>query len=171
MKKITKFFMAALMVATVGFIACSKDDDKKTDNSETYTESASYAIYYQGAALTAGQTINCTPTAAQIELQDAEVDIYMFNKTESTLNTCFKVELTEGPDTMKQMPVCYGVCETHQSPYTHEAIALAPGMDSKPIQVHVYMDMHNTNTGTYKITVGEGENLANPQVCFVKFTW
>jgi hypothetical protein len=45
-------------------------------------------------------------------------------------------------------------------------------MDPKPIQVHVYMGLHEgAHTGTYRITVGEGTSLANPQVCNIKFNW
>ena len=169
MKKITHFMMAAaVMLASFSFVACGKDDEKENK----YEESNSYAIYHEGHALAAGETITITPSEEQRQLMDVEADIYMYNKTENTLNTCFKVELAEGPESMKnEAPVCYGVCQTQQLPYIHEPISLAPGLDSKPIQVHVYMDMHETHTGTYRITVGEGTSLANPQVCYIKFNW
>lgn len=162
--------MAALMLGTfAGFVACGDDDEKENK----YEESTSYAIYYDGRALAAGQTITVSPNAAQIELDDVEADIFMYNKTDNTLNTCFKVELVEGPASMKdEAPVCYGVCQTQHLPYLHEPISLAPGMDSRPVQIHVYMGLHEgAHTGTYRVTVGEGESLANPQVCNIKFNW
>lgn len=172
MKKFTHFMMAAaLALASFGMVACG-DDDEKDNGNTTYEESASYAIYYEGQALKAGQTIVVSPTAAQIDLDDVEADLFMYNKTDNTLNTCFKVELVDGPASMNEAPVCYGVCQSQQLPYTHEPISLAPGMDPKPIQVHVYMGLHEgAHTGTYRITVGEGTSLANPQVCNIKFNW
>jgi hypothetical protein len=170
MKKFTKFLMAGIMMsAMVGFISCSKDEEKEET---TIEESTSYAIYYEGQALTAGQTIVVSPTADLSENPDVAADLFMYNKTSNTLNTCFKVELVDGPASMNEAPVCYGVCQSQQLPYTHEPISLAPGMDPKPIQVHVYMGLHEgAHTGTYRITVGEGTSLANPQVCNIKFNW
>lgn len=171
MKKFTKFLMAGIMMsAMVGFISCSKDEEKEET---TIEESTSYAIYYEGQALTAGQTIVVSPTADLSENPDVAADLFMYNKTSNTLNTCFKVELVEGPESMgADVPVCYGVCRMHNLPYTHESIALAPGLDQNAIQVHVYTDMREgINNATYRITVGEGNQLANPQVCNVKFNW
>ncbi len=170
MKKFSKILMMALVaMSTVAMTGCGKDDEKENK----YEESTSYAIYHEGKALAAGQTITVTPTEGQVALDDVEADLFMYNKTDNPLNTCFKVELVEGPSSMgKDVPVCYGVCQMHNLPYTHEPISVAPGLDQKAIQVHVYMTMHEgANTGTYRITVGEGTELANPQVCNVKFNW
>ena len=175
MKNIFKY-MAVMAISIVGLslTACEPEPEPEpTPEPVTYEESTAYAIYYEGQALTAGQTITITPTEAQIGLDDVEADLNMYNKTDNTLNTCFKVELVEGPESMgKDVPVCYGVCQMQQLPYTHAPISLAPGLDSRPVQLHVYMSMHEgINTGTYRITVGEGTELANPQVCNVKFVW
>lgn len=173
MKNIFKY-MATVAISIIGLslTACEKEPEPTPANDVNYEESNTYAIYYQGSALTAGETITVSPTPEQRDNDDVEADIFMYNKTDNTLNTCFKVELVDGPATMGEAPICYGVCQSKPLPYTHEAIALAPGMDPTPIQVHVYMGMHEgATTGTYRITVGEGSELANPQVCNIKFTW
>lgn len=174
MKNIFKY-MAIVAISIIGLslTACEPEPDPTPAPDVNYQESTAYAIYYDGQALTAGQTITVSPTAEQIANDDLEADLYMFNKTENTLNTCFKVELVEGPESMsKDVPVCYGVCQARNLPYTHEPITMGPGMNNSPIQLHVYMTMHEgTTTGSYRITVGEGTELANPQVCIVKFTW
>jgi hypothetical protein len=43
-----------------------------------------------------------------------------------------------------------------------------------PIIIHVYpglLEAPDAHTGTYKITVGKGASLEDPQVCFLKFNW
>ena len=176
MKKTFKMMMAAVMtMAMVGFVACSKDDDKKTDEpqQQTYEESTTFEILYHGQAVAAGTTVEYTLTQEEINNDDSDAEFFVKNKTNATVQRVFKVELTEGPASMgTEAPICYGVCEPHNLPYTSNAVDLAPGTDDKAIQIHLYPSFHEgAHTGTYKITVGKGANLEDPQVCFVKFNW
>lgn len=176
MKKTFKMMMAAVMtMAMVGFVACKKDDDKKSDDSqqqETYEESTSFEIIHNGQAVAAGATVEHTFTAEELDIDDADVALYVKNKTDNTLQRVYKVELAEGPSSMERAPICYGQCTDRFLPYTSEAVNLAPGTDNTAIQIHLYPSSHGSaHTGTYKVTIGNGTNLEDPQVCFVKFNW
>ena len=173
MKKFTKFLMAAtVLFAAMNLTACNKDDEKTEPTPNPGEASAKYEIMYLGRTLEPGQVIYCNLTDEQRANDDAEVDVYMKNITDATLNTHFRVELADGPETMNEVPVCYGECLIQQCPYTSEAIQLAPGIDTKPLQLHVYPSQHGrSGSGSYRITVGEGSSLANPQVFYVNFAW
>ena len=166
-----KLFLAAfVMMATVAFTACSEKDN---DPKESYEASTTFDILHNGQAVAAGATVEHTLTAEEIRNDDAEVSLYVKNKSNATVQRVFKVELSDGPSSMANAPICYGQCTEHQLPYTSEAVAIAAGTtDSKPIQIHLYPSQHgDAHSGTYKVTVGKGANLEDPQVCFVKFTW
>ena len=169
--------MAAIMtMAMVGFVACKKDDDNKTDEPEqqTYEESTTFEILHNGQALAAGATVDYTLSAEELANDDAEVGFFVKNKSNNSVQRVFKVELVEGPSSMAEhAPICYGVCEDLACPYTSGAITLAAGAtDNQAIIIHLYPTMNgDAHTGTYKITVGKGAGLEDPQVCFLKFNW
>jgi len=121
----------------------------------------------------AGATVEYTLTQQEIDNDDSDAEFFVKNKTNATVQRVFKVELADGPATMGiDAPICYGVCEPHNLPYTSNAVDLASGTDEKPIQIHLYPTFHgNAHTGTYKITVGKGAGLEDPQVFFLKFNW
>lgn len=177
MKKTFKMMMAAVMtMAMVGFVACKKDDDKKTDEPEqqTYEESTTFEILYNGRAVAAGTTVEYTLTQEEIDLDDSDAKFFVKNKSNATVQRVFKVELYEGPASMKNdAPICYGTsCTAQNLPYTSDAVELDPGTDEKAIQIHLYPSDHeDAHTGTYKVTVGKGANLEDPQVFFLKFNW
>lgn len=162
------------MTATVSLIGCSKDEENENNNNQTtYEESNSFEIIYMNRELEAGETLNCNLTAEELEFDDAEVSLYVKNISSATAHRVYKVEFVEGPDSMKKVPVCYGQCTERDLPYTSDAVNLAAGQtDATPIQIHLYPSNHgDAHTGTYKITVGEGQSLSDPQVCFLKFSW
>lgn len=175
MKKFSKYFMAAVItMAMVGFVACKKDEDKKTDEpQQEYTPSTTFDILYNGHAILEGAILEYPLSAEELANDDCDVEFFVKNKSNATVQRVFMVELAEGPASMGQnAPICYGVCEPHNLPYTSGAVNLAPGIDEKPIQIHLYPSFHQgTHTGTYKITVGKGADLEDPQVCFVRFSW
>ena len=167
-----KLFLAAfVMMATVTFTACGDKDNDPEEQS--YQASATFDILYSGQAVAAGATVEYALTAEEVSFDDCEVSLYVKNKSNATVQRVFKVELSDGPSSMANAPICYGQCTEHQLPYTSEAVAIAAGTtDSKPIQIHLYPSQHgDAHSGTYKVTVGKGANLEDPQVCFVKFIW
>lgn len=168
MKKTMKLFMVAfVMMATVSLVACSDDDENPSGQP---TESTSYAIHYQDRVLEPGETICHTVTEMERIADEAVEDFFIENKTSSTLSTSFKVEFVEGPDSMRELGVCYGVCIPVTCPYSWSVFQIEPGIDTNPLQLHCYPSDHATGvTGTYRITVGEGSELANPQVFFLQF--
>lgn len=175
MKKITKYFMAAvMMMGAMSFVACSKDDDKNTDEPQPVAASETFDILYMGRELEPGQMVYYNLTAEEVAGDDVEVSLYVKNKSNAAVQRVFKVELAEGPSSMGvDVPICYGVCESQTCPYTSPAVELAAGVaDETPIMIHLYPSFHEgAHTGTYKVTVGNGVNLGDPQVCYVKFTW
>lgn len=160
------FFAAFVMVATVSFVSCSKDDDEKND----YPASTSYAIHYQDGVLTPGQTVVHTVTAEERANGEALEAFFFENKTANALQTRYKVELVEGPESMSDVPVCYGECRVVKCPFNSDVFSLAPGVDSKEFSIHCYPDMHQAGSkGTYKITVGKTGSMEDPQVFFLQF--
>ena len=171
MKKITKYLMVAvLMMASVSLVACSKDDDNKT-NEETFVASGSYVIHYMNRTLEPGQTVYHNVTDAEKEADEAMDDFYIENLRDVLLGTRFRVELVSGPASMKELPVCYGQCKPVTCPYTSDEFYLARGVDSHPLEIHCYPREHEAGSvGTYRITVGVGEALDDPQVFFLQFS-
>ena len=98
MNKIFKFMMAAvMMMAMVGFVACKKDDDKKSDDSqqqETYEESTSFEIIHNGQAVAAGATVEHTFTAEELDIDDADVALYVKNKRKER-NVCVRSAMSK----------------------------------------------------------------------------
>ena len=167
MKKTVKLLLAAfVMMATVSLTSCGKDDEKETTNPATTT----YAIHFEGQVLTPGQTVKHTVTAAEKEADEAMVDFFIENITQEALQTRFKVEFVEGPDSMRELPVCYGECKPVTCPYQSEIFSLAPGVDTRALQIHCYPSFHEAGSkGTYKITVGKTGSMDDPQVFFLQF--
>ena len=172
MKNIFKYLaIAAMSVALTGLVACDPEPEPEPEP-DTYSVSSSYNVIYEGATLTPGQVIVHEVSMSEGVNDDAEVDLRVENKTNGTLSTVHCVELTEGPESMKQVPVCYGACRVVDCPYTSNPYSLEPGVDPTPLQIHLYPSFHgDTHTGTYKVTIAEAGTLANPMVFFVKFTW
>ena len=171
MKKISKYLMAAvLMMASVSLVACSKDDDNKT-NEETFEASGSYVIHYMNRTLEPGQTVYHNVTEAERAADEAMDDFYIENLRDVSLGTRFKVELVSGPSSMNEVPVCYGQCQPVVCPYTSDLFYLAHGVDSHALEIHCYPSFHEAGSvGTYRMTVGVGEALDDPQVFFLQFS-
>ena len=168
------FLVAALMTAFVAFTACSKDD--KDDNAgnheqEEYTESTTYAIMINGNAVAAGATVEPTGDRTNV------ADLVIVNKTSESVETYFTVEFVDGPAAMRTFGACYGDnCYLDlQNIYSSPAISMG-GNGTQDIAIEYMGDA--TGTATYRLTVGKGEDLENPdpedledpQVIYVKLT-
>ena len=166
MKTMKLFLAAFVMMATATLVGCSKDEEKQND----YPASTSYAIHYMDRVLEPGQMVVYNITDADRTNDEAMVDFFVENLTQESLQTRFKVEFVEGPDSMKELPVCYDQCKPVTCPYQSEVFTLAPGIDSKAIQIHCYPGMHQAGVkGTYKLTVGKTGSMEDPQVFFLQF--
>ena len=158
MKKATRILMAAfVMAATFGFASCG--DDTKDNNDQIYEESASYSILFNGNAVAAGSTVESA--------EGFKVDLYLANKTDGELDTRFKVEKVSGPDAMNKIGVRIDVCTEQNRPYTSPNLNIAAG-GQQYISIEYLSERATSMTATYKLTVGEGLALNNPQVIFVK---
>ena len=154
---------AAMLIAVTGFVACN--DEKENT---TYTDSKSYAIIYEGENVAAGQTVTFHPTARQIEQDFASIDLLMENKTESNLQTCLKIEKTEGPAEMDNMMVCYGeTCKSPTAPWTSDPFTLVPGINEDMLIRFDYTPSSVTSKTTYRFTVAKSGSMADPQVIYL----
>ena len=162
MKKATRILMAAfVMAATFGFASCGDDtkDNPDPQPGQTYEESASYSILFNGNAVAAGSTVESE--------EGFKVDLLLANKTDGALGTRFKVEKVSGPDAMNKIGVCIDVCTDQNCPYTSPNLNIAAG-GQQYISIEYLSERATSMTATYKLTVGEGLALNNPQVIFVK---
>lgn len=172
MKNVFRIMLAAAMgVAMLALVACDPEKPApEPDNSSTenYTESNSYGIIYNNQTVAAGATIVYTPSAAEIENDFAAVDFLINNKTDGNLRTCLKVELVEGPEAMKNIMMCYGItCKQGVCPWLSEPFTLTPGINQDMMIKFEYNPSSVTSKTTYRITVGLGTELADPQVILV----
>lgn len=162
-----KLFLAAfVMMATLSLTGCGKDDEDTN-----YEASKSYAIRYQGRVLEPGEKVVYNVTFTDRTNDEAVVDFFFENITQQSLQTRFKVEFVEGPESMKELPVCYGdQCRDVKCPYTSEIFTLEPGVDPIALQIHCTLSNHAEGSkGTYKITVGNTGSMNDPQVFFLQF--
>ena len=173
MKKITKYFMAAvLMMATVSLTGCKKDDEKKTDGPSETTESTLYAFQFNGETVAAGATVQFHPSFQQITNDMAQVDFFMVNKTEQDQESVLKIELVSGPAALShEVEICYsGACRQFALPWTSEALTLVPGVNTALKMTLDYMPSVVTEKTVYCITLGKGTAMENPQVMYLEVT-
>ena len=169
MKKFTHFMMAAaLTLASFGMVACGDDDEKNNDNT-TYEESSSFAFYHNGQKLEAGATIEAVPTTEEIRNDFANLQLVVENKTGETKQVCISMSKVEGPSSMNDVEVCFAeACRTFTCPFTSDPFTMEPGQASSNTITYDYTPSHITANTTYRLTVGEGSDLKNPQVVFIK---
>lgn len=160
---------AMLMLATVGFVACGDKDNGKDDTPTTYEESASFSFYYQGQKIAAGGTVEAVPTADQLRNDFANLDLVVENKTDATVQATIKANRTEG-NGGSEIELCFnGSCR--QIPLGDVVnLTLEPGQSNANIVTYDYTPSEITSTTVYRITVGKGENMDDPQVVFIKHT-
>ncbi len=172
MKKATRFLMAAFMLtAFVGFVACDPDENKPDPgpgSGETYEASASYAIYVDGVEIPAGNTYAYQATETDLNDDIVVIRFIVENKTTSRLTASHKLELLEGPSAFNGYEVCAGVsCPWDGNPYP-----LDPGMNTAyPIKYDIAPSQCPAGSSAlYKLTVGTGNGLSDPQVIFFRIS-
>lgn len=166
MKKITNLLMAAFVLsASMSLASCSKDE-KKDDPTSTPTESATYAFNYMNRTLEPGQTVYFHPTAEQMANDWAIVEFMLENKSSEEQMTYMKVERIGGPSSFDNLTICFGEsCKIGTCPWTSDEFVLVPGVNSEmPISVEYSPSTAASENGLYRITIGKGSNLADPQV-------
>lgn len=168
MKNIFKYLaLTAMCVAMTGMAACEPDPDPDP-TPDTYTESATYGIIYEGSNVAAGEILAIHPSASEITLDFASIELLPENKTGNNLETKLKVELLEGPDAMKDIMICYGeTCKNPTCPWTSDAFTLAPGVNNDMLIKFDYSPSKVTSKTTYRMTIGKGESLEDPQVILI----
>lgn len=168
MKNIFKYMaVAAMSIALVGLTACT---DKPEENSEN-VESTSYAFHFNGETVSAGATVSYSPTLQQMTLDWGSLDFLMENKTDANLETCMKVERTEGPAAFDNLSICYGeTCKTGTCPWTSDVFTLVPGVNENMKVIIDFIPSAATEDAVYRITIGKGTSLQDPQVMYVRIS-
>lgn len=172
MKNIFKSLaMIAIGTAMLGLVACEDTDDDPIDTTETYSESASYAIIYNGDAIAAGATLEVHPTIDQVTMDFAAINILLENKTDGNLETMIKMEKLEGPDEMNKIMICYGeTCKNPDCPWTSDAFTLTPGINENMAISFDYTPSKVGNKTVYRMTVGKAASLDDAQVILISIS-
>ena len=166
MKNIFKYLaVVAMSVALMGMVACKEKPENPEPTPDPSTESSSYAFQYDGAILAAGDTVDYYPSMQQTNLDFANVDFFPVNKTNANLGSVIKVERAEGPVSFDDLEICYdGNCRTGTCPYTTGVLDLVPGVNTDMKITIDYTPSAVTARTIYRITLGKGTSLEDPQV-------
>lgn len=165
MKKTSKILMAAfVMIATMGVASCNKDTGDER-------ESTRYAFIYKGDTVDPGETIRHTPSQSERQNDLATVEILIKNKTDNELNSKILLEKLDGPVAMDTLVIHIGQSTSNIKgnwPWKSDNIALAPGVNNnKAIKID-YHPSGVTATTRYRLAVGEGGNVSDPEVLFIE---
>ena len=168
MKSIFKYLaVMAMSVALTGLVSCGDKPEPEPFPDPT-TESNSYAFQYDGMTLAAGDTVDYHPSLQQSANDLANVDFYLLNKTSANLGSVLKVERVEGPAAFNELEICYdGECRTGSCPYTSSVLNLVPGVNTDLKITIDYAPSAVTARAIYRITLGKGTALEDPQVFFL----
>lgn len=166
MKKFTHYFMAAMLtLASAGFMACEEENNNPT----TYTESALFSFYYQGQKIAAGDTVEAIPTSEQIRIDFANMDLMIDNKTGAEVQVKLKAEKIEGPAAADHIELCFdGACREGNCPWITDLFTLVAGQGDANKVTYDYTPSAITQPIVYRLTVGKGGNMEEPQVIFIK---
>ena len=173
MKSIFKTMaFVAMSIALAGVVACGEKEnttpEPQPEPVPPTQESSTFAFHYQGRTLEAGQTVYFYPSADEAENDWATVHFMMENKTEANVGTYMKVELAEGPEALNNLTICFGeTCKTGTCPWTSDVISLTPGINQNLEVALDYVPSQVTSKSVYRITIGKGPSLEDPQVMFV----
>lgn len=167
MKKIAKFFMAAMLtLGLAGITSCSKDDKTEDNSGDPH-----FAFVYMNRTLEPDQTVYYYPTMEQTANDFAVVDFFIENTTSDAVNAVVKVERIDGPEAFDDLTICFGeTCKTGTCPWTSDPFVLHAGLnDDLPIHVD-YVPSLATTPGVYRITVGESSALAHRQTMILSLS-
>ena len=171
MKRINCFF-AVSAILVMGFAACNKDNEGNDTPQPTPEDTMpAYAFVYQGRTLAAGDTIFYYPTAEEAadSIDQAAVFFYIKNLTDAAQQTRMNVTMQEGTLAMgTYIEVCFGSsCTGGPNPWTSDPFNVAPGLNSDlPITFDYHPSLVTERT-TFKVTVGQGTNLARSQSMYI----
>lgn len=161
---------AMLMMASVSFVACG-DKEKDKDEPTTYEESTTFAFYYGGQKIAAGGTVEAIPTEEQTRNDFAQMNLMIENKLDTEVGVKLNIVKVEGPSSADHIELCFdGSCRENTCPWTTDMFTLGVGQANSNIVTYDYMPSAITKTIIYRLTVGKGENMEDPQVIFIKHT-
>lgn len=152
--------LTAMTIVMMGLVSCGDKD-----------EPAIYGFQYDGKAVAADATVYFTPTTTQVRDDWAVAEFMMENLTDANLETVMKVEVVSGPTELNALTICFGeTCRIGTCPWTSDPFTLVPGVNTE-VPVHLeYAPSVINGTSVYRITIGKGAALENPQVMYIDIT-
>ena len=165
MNKIVRLLTAAALVAgSLCAFGCSKDDEKEE---QPVTPSTVFAFHYDGATIAANDTVVMSPTVSS---DLGRADFIVENKTEATVQACLKMECVEGR-VSDRVELCYNEnCREVPLGTVTDPFPIESGMTQANTITYDYNPSTITSTTVYRLTIGEGSEMKNPQVIFIKHT-
>ena len=183
MKTLFKYFMmATLAMTTVALSGCTKDDPKPdpepepapaepTINPDDYTPSGTYTVTYEGDAIDAGNILSYAVSAAELEDNFIKVDFKVNNNSSEAQSTAVSADLIYGPESFREIGICILTCQNGTAPFTCTPVNIAAGGEQN-VDIEVFAGATGVyHSAIYKITVGKGQLLLDPQVFFLKLTF
>ena len=166
MKKTFNLVMAAfLMMATVSLVSCGKEEE---NNDDPITQSTVFAFHYNGNTLEAGATVDLHPTMTETQNDFARATLVVENMTDAEVQACIKVECVEGSGA-HEIELCYdNNCRNVQVGKVSAPFTIYPGQPQANEIIYDYTPSTLNSTLVYKLTIGEGSKMKNPQVVFLK---
>lgn len=163
MKNTWKLLIAAVTVLTLGLTACNKDDEDDNGNTPL-TESTTYQITYNSEVVMAGDTIDNGSFSVKVKVK---------NITETNQQTYVKVERVAGSSAMNSVILCTNICyDATPCPFVSESAFTIYANSEQEVELKYFsLTPHKTEmNATYRITVGKGTSLDDPQIYFCTLT-
>ena len=165
--------MAALFfTGAMSLNSCGPDDPEEPTKPEQpeVSQSSTYSFQYMNRTLEAGQTVYFHPDAEQLADDFAEVDFYMMNLTDQNQQTVMKVEHISGPASFGRIMLCLGECNQYICPWTSDVFTLTPGVNSNMKVAIEYSPSQATTDAVYRVTIGKGTAMEDPQVMLLNLS-
>lgn len=168
MKKNFNLVMTAfIMMATVSLVSCGKEENEENNNNPN-TQSTVFAFLYNGSTLEAGATVELLPTMTETQNDFAQALFVVENMTDAEVQACIKVECVKGSGA-HEIELCYdNNCRNVQVGKVTAPFTIYPGQPQTNEIIYDYSPSSINGTIVYKLTIGEGSKMKNPQVVFLK---
>lgn len=167
MKNMFKYLaVMAMGVALMGFVACSKEDGGKTEETPTTPANnrpaGDIALHLgstTGSYILNGDTVRYTTTDVDMNgIRRADVHIYIDNQTSAPMEVNHTYEVLEGPAGLSTEVCAHGTC-----PWDGEVYTIASGSYANPYTIETHLEPEYSGEHIlYKIMVGKGRRIDDP---------
>lgn len=184
MKKLVKFFMAvAIVFGAAAVSSCDPEDPtpnpdptpeapaEPTINPDEYENSPVYSVKYDGATVNAGDIVTRPISDAEMDDAFVVVDFTIKNESMEAQSTVAYMDMIYGPESFREIGICISTCQNGTAPFACNPYEIAAGAEQS-LELEAFPgDKGVYHSAIYKVTVGQGQELNNPQVFFLKLTF